>query len=86
MQELKILIKEIYDEQKGRYGYCHIKDELVIRGYKNNHKKVQRLMKEQGLKSMVRMNNYRSYKGNAGKTAPNIFIVILRQKNQMKNG
>ena len=37
-----------------------------------NHKKVQRLMKELGLKSMVRMKKYRSYKGKVGKTAPNI--------------
>jgi putative transposase len=37
-----------------------------------NHKKVQRLMKELGLKSIVRMKKYRSYKGTVGKTAPNI--------------
>lgn len=70
--ELKILIKEIYDEHKGRYGYRRIKDELVNRGYKVNHKKVQRIMKELGLKSLVRMKKYRSYKGKVGKTAPNI--------------
>ena len=70
--ELKILIKEIYDEHKGRYGYRRIRDELVNRGYKVNHKKVQRIMKELGLKSMVRMKKYRSYKGKVGKTAPNV--------------
>ncbi|WP_407692000.1 IS3 family transposase [Radiobacillus deserti] len=70
--ELKILIKEIYYEHKGRYGYRRIRDELVNRGYKVNHKKVQRIMKGLGLKSMVRMKKYRSYKGKVGKTAPNI--------------
>lgn len=71
-EELKILIKEIFDEHKGRYGYRRIRDELVNRGYNVNHKKVQRIMKELGLKSMVRMKKYRSYKGKVGKTAPNI--------------
>lgn len=42
------------------------------RGHQVNHKKVQRLMKELGLKSKVRMKKYRSYKGKVGKTAANI--------------
>ena len=37
-----------------------------------NHKKVQRMMKELGLKYLVRMKKYRSYKGTVGKIAPNI--------------
>ena len=65
--ELKKLIQAIYDEHKGRYGYRRIRDELVNRGYKVNHKKVQRIMKELGLKSIVRMKKYRSYKGKVGK-------------------
>ena len=45
--------------------------------YKNkgiviNHKTVRRLMIEMGLKSLVRMKKYRSYRGNVGKIAPNI--------------
>lgn len=70
--ELKALIQAIYDEHKGRYGYRRIKDELENQGYKVNHKKVQRLMKKLGLKCIVRMKKYRSYKGKVGKTAPNI--------------
>ena len=46
--------------------------ELRNRGHHMNHKKVQRLMKELGLKSLVRMKKYRSYKGKVGKIAPNI--------------
>lgn len=41
-------------------------------GYKINHKTVQRLMKALGLKCMVRMKKYRSYKGEVGKIAPNV--------------
>lgn len=70
--ELKTLIQEIYDEHKGRYGYRRIRDELRNRGHKVNHKKVQRIMKDLGLKCMVRMKKYRSYKGEEGKVAPNI--------------
>jgi putative transposase len=68
---LKTLIQEIYHEHKGRYGYRRIRDELWNRGHLVNHKKVQRLMKELGLKSVVRMKKYRSYKGTVGKIAPN---------------
>ena len=46
------------------------------RGHQVNHKKVQRIMKELGLKCMVRMKKYRSYKGTVGKIAPNILIAI----------
>ena len=45
---------------------------LENRGHKVNHKKVQRIMKELGLKCLVRMKKYRSYKGTVGKIAPNI--------------
>jgi transposase InsO family protein len=70
--ELKKLIQAIYDEHEGRYGYRRIRDELRNRGHKTNHKKVQRIMKELGLKCLVRMKKYRSYKGKVGKIAPNL--------------
>ncbi|MDP4099397.1 IS3 family transposase [Paenibacillus sp. P96] len=70
--ELKDMIQAIYEEHQGRYGYRRIQDELVNRGHRVNHKKVQRLMKVLGLKSLVRMKKYRSYKGSIGKVAPNI--------------
>ncbi|MBV7507882.1 IS3 family transposase [Bacillus sp. sid0103] len=70
--ELKELIQTIYDEHEGRFGYRRIRDELRNRGRKVNHKKVQRIMKELGLKCLVRMKKYRSYKGTVGKIAPNI--------------
>ncbi|MBB3114808.1 transposase InsO family protein [Paenibacillus phyllosphaerae] len=69
---LKQLVQSIYDEHEGRYGYRRIRDELVNRGHRVNHKKVQRLMKELGLKSVVRMKKYRSYKGTVGRIAPNV--------------
>lgn len=70
--ELKLLIQSIYEEHKGRYGYRRIRDELFNQGHRVNHKKVLRIMKELGLKSVVRMKKYRSYKGTIGKIAPNV--------------
>lgn len=70
--DLKKEIKEIYEEHEGRYGYRRIRDELHNRGKKVNHKKVQRIMKELGLKCQVRMKKYKSYKGKVGRVAPNI--------------
>ncbi len=37
--EVKELIQAIYNEHDGRYGYRHIRDELMNRGHKVNHKK-----------------------------------------------
>ncbi|SCC33637.1 Transposase orfB, probable IS150-related [Bacillus mobilis] len=70
--DLKAEIKAIYEENEGRYGYRRIRDELTNRGQKVNHKKVQRIMKVLGLKCVVRMKKYKSYKGKVGKIAPNI--------------
>jgi putative transposase len=66
------MIKTIYHEHKGRYGYRRITLEIRNRGYQINHKVVQRLMNNVGLKATVRMKKYRSYKGRVGKTASNI--------------
>lgn len=71
-KKVKELIVSIYHENHGRYGYRRITLELNNRGYKINHKTVQRLMKCLGLKCMVRLKKYRSYKGEIGKIAPNL--------------
>jgi transposase InsO family protein len=70
--DLKPRITAIYHEHKGRYGYRRITDQLHNEGQQVNHKKVQRIMRELGLKSIVRMKKYRSYKGTFGQIAPNI--------------
>jgi len=57
---LKAEIKAIYEEHDGRYGYRRIRDELANRRQKVNHKKIQRIMKELGLKCLVRMKKYKS--------------------------
>ena len=69
--QAKAEITAIFHENKGRYGYRRVTDELHNRGFSLNHKTVQRLMKELGLICRVRMKKYRSYKGEQGKVADN---------------
>ena len=71
-EEVKSIIAAIYHENKGRYGYRRITLELHNRGYIVNHKTVQRLLKQLGLKCMVRIKKYKSYRGKVGKVAPNL--------------
>ena len=68
----KAEITAIYHENRGRYGYRRITEELRNRKIYLNHKTVQRLMKQLGLVCHVRMKKYRSYKGEVGKIAPNL--------------
>jgi transposase InsO family protein len=70
--EIKDTITLIYTENKQRVGYRRITLELKNKGIIINHKTVQRLMKQLGLFCRVRMKKYNSYRGEVGKTAPNI--------------
>lgn len=70
--EVKDVIKQVFHEHRGRYGYRRITLELQNRGYLINHKTVRRLMNELGLKCLVRTAKYRSYRGKVGRIAPNI--------------
>lgn len=57
---------------KGRYGYRRITQTLRNEGYVISEKTVRKLMKESGIKCMVRVKKYRSYKGEVGRIAPNL--------------
>jgi len=70
--EIKTQITDIYHRHKGRYGYRRITLELRNAGVIINHKTVQKLMSALGLKSMIRIKKYKSYRGEVGITAPNI--------------
>lgn len=69
---VKAQVYEIYHRHKGRYGYRRITCALRRAGMIINHKRVQRLMRELGLRSKVRLKRYKSYKGEVGKIANNI--------------
>ena len=66
-------IKEIFINNKERYGYRRITLELRNQGYNVNHKKVYRIMVKLGLKPLKRnKRKYSSYKGTVGKIADNL--------------
>lgn len=69
---VKEMIKHVYHHHKGRYGYRRITLDLRNKGIVINHKTVLRLMKVLGLKSVIRVKKYKSYKGEQGRIAPNI--------------
>lgn len=64
-------IKAIYDDNKGRYGYRRICLSLRNEGCNINHKTVQKLMSQMGLKAKQKKRHYHSYKGQIEKVAPN---------------
>ena len=64
-------IFEIFNFHQGRYGYRRITAVLQREGYRINHKKVQRLMQSNKIKSTVRPKKFKSYRGNVGKLARN---------------
>lgn len=71
-QQVRSEILKIYNANYGRYGYRRIHMALKNKGYRINHKTVLKLMQELGLKSLVRIKKYQSYKGQKGKIVSNL--------------
>jgi putative transposase len=71
-QGAKEHITQIFNTHRGRYGYRRVLLELRNQHQYLNHKTVQKLMGQLGLKSLVRPKRYQSYKGAIGKAAPNL--------------
>jgi putative transposase len=71
-QEAKLAIKRIFHAHKGRLGYRRITALLKHEGFTLNHKTVLSLMHKLGLKCLIRIKKYRSYKGEVGKVVANV--------------
>ncbi len=69
---MKEAIRTLFHEYEGRSGYRRIHALLERQGFRHDPKTVLRLMGELGLKCLVRMKKYRSYKGEVGTIAPNL--------------
>lgn len=66
-------IVNIFNANKGRYGYRRILIVLRRKGYTINHKTVLKLMSSLGLKGKQhKSDKYHSYKGEVGKIAENL--------------
>jgi putative transposase len=71
--ELKVAIEAIFVAAKGRYGHRRVHVELVRAGWCVAKKTVLKLMRRLGLECQVRRRRrYNSYRGEAGKVAPNL--------------
>lgn len=71
-KETMDLIRDIFHENRRRYGFRRITAELRNRGYLVNHKKVLRLMAKLGLRAARRKQKYHSYVGEVGHIADNL--------------
>lgn len=69
-----LLIKEIFDESKGTYGYRRVCEGLLIKyGVMFNHKKVQRIMKKYNIKPQyTRKKKNQTYKRIESNVKPNL--------------
>ena len=69
-----LIIKEIFDESKGTYGYRRVCEGLLIKyGVIFNHKKVQRIMKKYNIKPQyTRKKKNQSYKRIETNVKPNL--------------
>lgn len=70
--DLKAEIRSVYDHHRGRYGYRRVTDAIRQTGQLINRKKIQRLMQQLHLRSLVRPKKYRSWRGEIGRVAPNL--------------
>ena len=70
--DISIEITIIFHEHKGRYGVRRVHRELLNRGFRINHKRVQRIMSQLGLMGKRPKEKYHSYKGEVGKIADNV--------------
>ncbi|MDG6894506.1 integrase [Volucribacter amazonae] len=77
--EITEKILEIYEENQGNYGYRRVCAELR-KSMMINHKKVQAIMQQLGLKGKCVQQKYRSYRGKVGDIADN----LLQQDFQAK--
>ncbi|MEY8285825.1 IS3 family transposase [Lachnospiraceae bacterium 50-23] len=73
-KELTYVIKNIFEESNETYGYRRVTIALKQKGFKINHKKVYRIMRENDLKCIKffrRSRSYSSFKGEVGIIAEN---------------
>ncbi|WP_193747472.1 IS3 family transposase, partial [Cellvibrio sp. OA-2007] len=70
--QTKELIKQVYDEHKGRYGYRRIADALREHGVELHANTILRLMGMLSLKSIQRVRQFKTFRGKVGVVAPNL--------------
>lgn len=69
--ETRERIRRLFEQHHRRYGYRRVTLELRNQGLIVNHKTVNKLMRQMGLKALRTPRRFRTYKGEVGKIAPN---------------
>ncbi|ENN8040400.1 IS3 family transposase [Pseudomonas aeruginosa] len=69
---LRDAIREIFERNRGWYGYRRVTQALRLQGHTVNHKKVQRLMGELQLRSKVRAKQFKRFSGTGSVLAPDL--------------
>src|SRR5690625_926058 len=86
-EEIEGLIKKIFEEHKGNYGYRRIGTELRNRGYMVNSKKILRIMRKLNLKCIklhVNLVNLVRIKGRLARLPKILLTVGLIQRFHFK--
>lgn len=84
--DLRKRIRQLFEENDGRYGYRRIRSLLHREGVAVSEKVVRRLMKEERLVVVfVKKKRYSSYKGELSPEVPNPSIVIFMRIHRGRN-
>jgi len=78
--EILSLIQPMFKKHKSRYGYRRIILSLSNDLQGINHKRIQRIMRENGLFGKQAKHKYHSYKGDNGESKENLLLV--KEENQ----
>ena len=73
--EILSIIKPMFEKHKSRYGYRRIILSLNKDLHGVNHKRIQRIMRENGLFGKKAKHKYHSYKGDNGESKENLLLV-----------
>ena len=70
--DLKAALREIFEASRHRFGHRRVWGQLRAQGRIVTKKTVLKYMRELGLKCQIRRKRFRSFKGEAGTTFPNL--------------
>ena len=73
-EKILAIIKPVFEKHKSRYGYRRIIHSLNNDLQGVNHKRIQRIMRENGLFGKQAKHKYHSYKGDDGESKENLLL------------
>lgn len=74
-KEILTIIKPVFIKHKSRYGYRRIILSLINELQGVNHKRIQRIMRENSMFGKQTKHKYHSYKGDNGESKENLLLI-----------